>query len=170
MAFGGWAGDEMIRYVVGAAVTAGLGIAAAAIAFVPLARADPTVGHDAKVNTQTPRMLCEIGSDDADPGIGPNVICQRGDGFAQTASDADQAFVTRLVVVDDAASHHGESVHDFLVGVPQFHKGLLNLHRTCKLNPSDGSFKIAVSLQPFLGAVVERPRSRLQWIRQVLWS
>jgi hypothetical protein len=49
---------------------------AAAIPFVPVASADPTAGHDAKVNTQTPRMLCEIGSDDADPGIGPNVICQ----------------------------------------------------------------------------------------------
>lgn len=71
------------------------GVAAtAAISFAPLASADPTAGHDAKVNTQTPRMLCEIGSDDADPGIGPNVICQRGNGFVQASSDADQAFVT----------------------------------------------------------------------------
>jgi hypothetical protein len=58
------------------------------------ASADPTAGHDAKVKTQTPQMLCEIGSEDADPGIGPSVICQRGDGFAQASSDADQAFVT----------------------------------------------------------------------------
>jgi hypothetical protein len=54
---------------------AGLGIAA--LTFAPLASADPTAGHDAKVNTQTPRMLCEIGSDDADPGIGPNGFAPR---------------------------------------------------------------------------------------------
>jgi hypothetical protein len=41
----------MIQHSVDAAVVAGLGIAAAAIAFVPLASADPTVGHDTKVNT-----------------------------------------------------------------------------------------------------------------------
>ena len=71
------------------------GVAAtAAITFAPLASADPTAGHDAKVNTQTPRMLCEIGSDDATPGVGPNVICQRGNGFVQASSDVDQAFVT----------------------------------------------------------------------------
>jgi hypothetical protein len=84
----------MIRHVIDAAAIAGLGIAAAAIAFVPLVGADPTVGHDAKVNTEIPRMLCEIGSDDADPAIGPNVICQQGNGFVQASSDADQAFVT----------------------------------------------------------------------------
>jgi hypothetical protein len=70
------------------------GIACAAMAFAPTASADPTAGHDAKVNTQTPRMLCEIGSDDADPGIGPNVICQRGNGFVQASAGDDQAFVT----------------------------------------------------------------------------
>jgi hypothetical protein len=70
---------------------AGVGITCAAVAFAPLAGADPTPGHDTKVNTQTPRMLCEIGSDDADPGIGPNVICQGS--FVQSPSD-DQAFVT----------------------------------------------------------------------------
>jgi hypothetical protein len=59
---------------------------------VPSATADPTAGHDAKVNTQTPRMLCEIGSDDADPGIGPNVICQGS--FVQAPAGDDQAFVT----------------------------------------------------------------------------
>ncbi len=53
---------------------AGLGIAA--LVSAPPAGADPTVGHGAKVRTQTPPMLCEIGSDDATPGIGPNVACQ----------------------------------------------------------------------------------------------
>jgi hypothetical protein len=57
-------------------ITLGAGIACAGLAFAPLAGADPTAGHDAKVHIQTPPMLCEIGSDDADPGIGPNVICQ----------------------------------------------------------------------------------------------
>lgn len=56
------------------------------------ASTDPTAGHDAKVNTQTPPMLCEIGSDDAEPGIGPNVICQGR--FVQAGADEDQAFVT----------------------------------------------------------------------------
>jgi hypothetical protein len=69
---------------------AGLGVAATT--FAPLASADPTAEHDAKVNVQTPRMLCEIGSDDADPGIGPNVICQGS--FVQSAVGDDQAFVT----------------------------------------------------------------------------
>src|SRR6202035_6182268 len=69
---------------------AGLGIAA--LTFAPLVSADPTAGHDAKVNTQTPPMLCEIGSDDADPGIGPNVICQGS--FVQAPAGDDQAFVT----------------------------------------------------------------------------
>lgn len=63
-----------------------------AIALVPLAGADPTAGHDAKVTTQTPQMLCEIGSDDADPGIGPNVVCQGS--FVQAPAGDDQAFVT----------------------------------------------------------------------------
>jgi hypothetical protein len=65
---------------------------ALAIAFAPPASADPTAGHDAKVNTQTPPMLCEIGSEDADPGIGPSVNCQAH--FAQAPADDDQAFVT----------------------------------------------------------------------------
>jgi hypothetical protein len=69
---------------------AGLGVAA--LTFAAAASADPTAGHDAKVNTQTPAMLCEIGSDDADPGIGPNVICQGR--FVQAPADDDQAFVT----------------------------------------------------------------------------
>ena len=37
-------------------------------------------------------MLCEIGSDDADPGIGPNVICQGS--FVRARAGDDQAFVT----------------------------------------------------------------------------
>ena len=65
---------------------------AAALTLAPPASADPTAGHDTKVNTQTPPMLCEIGSDDADPWIGPNVICQGS--FVQAPADDDQAFVT----------------------------------------------------------------------------
>jgi hypothetical protein len=63
-----------------------------ALTFAPLASADPTAGHDVKVNTQTPRMLCEIGSDDAGSGIGPNVVCQGS--FVGAPVDDDQAFVT----------------------------------------------------------------------------
>jgi hypothetical protein len=63
-----------------------------ALACGPPATADPTPGHDAKVKTQTPSMLCEIGSDDDTPGIGPNVVCQGS--FAQAPADDDQAYVT----------------------------------------------------------------------------
>jgi hypothetical protein len=69
---------------------AALGILA--LAYAAPAGADPTLGHDAKVKTQTPPMLCEIGSDDATPGIGPNVVCQGS--FAQAPPDNDQAVVT----------------------------------------------------------------------------
>ena len=69
---------------------AGVGIVALACA--AHATADPTPGHDAKVKTQTPPMLCEIGSDDETPGIGPNVVCQGS--FVQAPADDDQAFVT----------------------------------------------------------------------------
>jgi hypothetical protein len=62
-----------------------------ALILAPLASADPTPGHDAKVNVRTPPMLCEIGSDDAEPGVGPNVVCQGS--FVQAPGD-DQAFVT----------------------------------------------------------------------------
>ena len=72
-------GDKMRK------IPIGVGIAWAAMAFVPLAGADPTAGHDAKVRIQTPPMLCEIGSDDADPGIGPNVVCQGA--FPQSPMD-----------------------------------------------------------------------------------
>jgi hypothetical protein len=73
-------------------IALGAGIACAGLAFAPLAGADPTAGQDAKVHIQTPPMLCEIGSDDADPGIGPNVICQGS--FVQAPAGDDQAFVT----------------------------------------------------------------------------
>jgi hypothetical protein len=69
---------------------AALGIAA--LTFAPQASADPTAGHDQQVNTRTPGMLCEIGSDDASPGIGPNVICQGN--LVQAPAGYDQAFVT----------------------------------------------------------------------------
>jgi hypothetical protein len=69
---------------------AGVGIAALACA-AP-ASADPTPGHDAKVTTKIPPMLCEIGSDDQTPGIGPNVVCQGS--FVQAPPDDDQAYVT----------------------------------------------------------------------------
>jgi hypothetical protein len=73
--------------------------------FAPSAAADPTAGHDAKVNIQTPPMLCEIGSDDSGPGyaspagtgpvvpggMGPNVVCQGS--FPQAPPDQDQAVV-----------------------------------------------------------------------------
>lgn len=59
---------------------------AAALAFAPMASADPTEGHYTNVVTQSPDMLCTIGSDDAHPGIGPNVVCQiGGDGFPGAA-------------------------------------------------------------------------------------
>jgi hypothetical protein len=63
----------------------------AALACAPPATADPSPGHDAKVKIQTPPMLCEIGSDDDTPGIGPNVVCQGS--FAQAPADDDQAYV-----------------------------------------------------------------------------
>lgn len=69
---------------------AGLGVVALVCA-AP-AYGDPTPGHDAKVSTQTPAMLCEIGSDDQTPGVGPNVVCQGS--FAQAPPDDDQAYVT----------------------------------------------------------------------------
>lgn len=71
-------------------VLAGLGIAL--LAFTAPAGADPTAGHDAKVHTRTPPMLCELGSDDADPGIGPSVVCQGS--FRQAPAGDDQAVIT----------------------------------------------------------------------------
>lgn len=68
------------------------GLSMAALIFSAPAAADPTPGHDAKVNTRTPPMLCEIGSDDATAGVGPNVVCQGS--FAQASPTDDQAFVT----------------------------------------------------------------------------
>jgi hypothetical protein len=69
---------------------AGLGIVVLVCAAT--AGADPSLGHDAKLKTQTPPMLCEIGSDDDTPGIGPNVVCQGT--FAHAPPDNDQAVVT----------------------------------------------------------------------------
>jgi hypothetical protein len=68
------------------------GFAIVALACATPASADPTPGHDAKVKTQTPPMLCEIGSDDDMPGVGPNVICQGS--FVQAPPDDDQAYIT----------------------------------------------------------------------------
>ena len=67
------------------------GLAIASLACAAPASADPTPGHDAKVNTPKPPMLCEIGSDDATPGIGPSVACQGS--FVQAPADEDQAYV-----------------------------------------------------------------------------
>jgi len=74
----------------GRIILVALGIAA--LACSAPAGADPSLGHDAKVRTQTPPMLCEIGSDDTTPGVGPNVVCQGS--FAQAPPDNDQAVVT----------------------------------------------------------------------------
>ena len=68
------------------------GLAIGSLACAAPASADPTPGHDAKVNTSKPPMLCEIGSDDATPGIGPNVACQGS--FVQAPADDDQAYVS----------------------------------------------------------------------------
>lgn len=68
------------------------GCAIVALACAAPASADPTPGHDAKVKTQTPPMLCEIGSDDDMPGVGPNVVCQGS--FVQAPPDDDQAYIT----------------------------------------------------------------------------
>jgi hypothetical protein len=67
-----------------------LGVAALVCA-APVS-ADPSPDHDAKLKTQIPPMLCEIGSDDDTPGVGPNVVCQGS--FVQTSPDNDQALVT----------------------------------------------------------------------------
>lgn len=64
----------------------------AALTLTPLASADPTPGHDTKVNTRIPPMICQIGSDDADPGVGPNVVCQGN--FADAPAGDDQALIT----------------------------------------------------------------------------
>jgi hypothetical protein len=48
----------------------------AATLMTPIAGADPTLGHGIRVRILAPPLLCEIGSDDTDPGIGPNVVCQ----------------------------------------------------------------------------------------------
>ena len=59
----------------------GAGIICAAWAFAPLSNADPTEGHFVNVQTASPSMRCEVGSDDRDGG-GPAVVCQTA-GFPQ---------------------------------------------------------------------------------------
>lgn len=51
-------------------------ICTAMLLVAPPAHADPTAGHGTRVQVQVPPMLCQIGSDDADAGIGPNLVCQ----------------------------------------------------------------------------------------------
>jgi hypothetical protein len=69
-------------------ICAAMGLAAT-LAFPPPAGADPTPGHFTNVVTQAPDMLCTIGSDDADPAFGPNVVCQvrQGKGFPGSPID-----------------------------------------------------------------------------------
>lgn len=57
------------------------GIICAAWAFAPWSSADPTVGHFVNVQTASPAMRCEVGSDNTDGG-GPAVVCQTA-GFPQ---------------------------------------------------------------------------------------
>jgi hypothetical protein len=59
----------------------GVVIVCAAIMFLPVAGADPTVGHFVNVRTPSPAMRCMVGSDDRD-GAGPAVVCQTA-GFPQ---------------------------------------------------------------------------------------
>jgi len=60
-------------------ICAAMGIAAA-LGLAPLAGADPSEGHSTMVSTYSPIMTCVVGSDDVNPGIGPNVVCQSGEG------------------------------------------------------------------------------------------
>jgi hypothetical protein len=65
----------------------GIVSACTAIAFAPLASADPTRGNFVNVQISSPRMRCEVGADDDSgvPGVrgmGPNVVCQTA-GFPQ---------------------------------------------------------------------------------------
>jgi hypothetical protein len=61
------------------------GLMGAALAFAPLAGADPTPGHLVNVRTPSPPMRCQLGSDDSDGGS-PNVVCQTA-GFPQAPMD-----------------------------------------------------------------------------------
>lgn len=90
---------------------AAVGIFCAAAVFAPQANADPSVGHGTTVFTQSPNMLCQIGSDDADdPGYGPSVVCQSGGrlGFPQSpisdASGGQPAMHLHQAVVTAAGS------------------------------------------------------------------
>jgi hypothetical protein len=66
--------------------------------FSPLVSADPTSGHDAKVNTQTPRTLRDIGSADVAeqvsfihvcPVAGDDQVRRRGQGLELTIAGGD---------------------------------------------------------------------------------
>jgi hypothetical protein len=67
-----------MKLMVMAVATAGV------LALAPLAGADPTPGHGEIVLTETPKMTCQLGSDDADPTVGPTVVCQ-GEAFPDSA-------------------------------------------------------------------------------------
>jgi hypothetical protein len=73
-------------------ICAAMGIAAA-LGLAPLAGADPSEGHSTMVRAQSPLMTCMVGSDDVNPGIGPNVTCQNGegDGFPVTPIEPEFA-------------------------------------------------------------------------------
>ena len=77
---------------------------ASALAFAPLASADPTAGHFTNVLTQAPEMLCTIGSDDAEPAFGPNVVCQvrQGKGFPGSAIDPASVMYLHQAVITAA--------------------------------------------------------------------
>jgi hypothetical protein len=60
----------------------------AALGLAPLAAADPSAGHSTMVTTYSPIMTCMVGSDDVNPGIGPNVVCQNGEGNGFPGSPA----------------------------------------------------------------------------------
>lgn len=68
-------------------ICAAMGITAA-LGLAPLAAADPSAGHSTMVTTYSPIMTCMVGSDDANPGIGPNVVCQYGEGNGFPGSPA----------------------------------------------------------------------------------
>ena len=73
----------------------------AALGFAPLAGADPTAGHYTIVTTQSPAMACVIGSDDDDPGTGPNVVCQ-GDEFPGSPVDPTSGRHLHQVIITAA--------------------------------------------------------------------
>ena len=81
----GSAGEGVSSICLRKVASVGAGIICAAWVFTPLASADPTVGHFVNVQTPSPPMRCEVGSDDRDGG-GPAVVCQTA-GFPQAPMD-----------------------------------------------------------------------------------